>query len=117
MPRTTNKQLKLHVKKGDLVMVIAGVDKGKKGTILKVLPARQRVLVEGVNIRIKHQKPNQEFPQGGRIEREMAIHVSNVMPLDPSTNEPTRIGRKQIEENGKTKWVRYSKISGEILDK
>ena len=100
-----------------MVQVIAGVDKGKSGTVLRVMPAQQRVLVEGVNIRIKHQKPNQEFPQGGRIEREVSIHISNVIPLDPSTNEPTRIGRKQIEENGKKRWVRYAKISGEILDK
>lgn len=117
MSRKLNTQPKLHVKKGDTVSVLSGNDKGKTGKVLRVYPSKERVLVEGVNIRIKHQKPNQEFPQGGRIEREMPIHVSNVLPLDPSTNQPTRVGRKQIEVNGKTKWVRYAKVSGEILDK
>jgi|AntRauTorcE11898_2_1112593.scaffolds.fasta_scaffold48756_2 large subunit ribosomal protein L24 len=117
MPRKFNKQKKLHVKKGDMVQVIAGNDKGKTGKVLRVLPANDRVLVEGVNLRIKHEKPSQDLPQGGRIEREIPIHLSNVLPLDPSTNEPTRIGRKRINEDGKSRWVRYAKISGEILDK
>lgn len=112
-----NNQRKLHVKKGDTVSVLSGNDKGKTGKVLRVFPDKERVLVEGVNVRTKHQKPNQEFPQGGRVEREMPIHVSNVLPLDPSTNEPTRIGRKKVEENGISKWYRYSKISGELLDK
>jgi large subunit ribosomal protein L24 len=117
MPRTSNQQKKLHVKKGDIVMVISGNDKGKQGRILTVYAAKERVLVEGINMRVKHQKPNQENPQGGRSEREMPIHVSNVMPLDPVSNEPTRIGRKRVEANGKTQWVRYAKKSGELLDK
>lgn len=100
-----------------MVQVIAGNDNGKTGKVLRVYPENDRVLVEGVNVRIKHEKPSQDLPQGGRIEREIPLHVSNVMPLDPSTNEPTRIGRKRIEEDGKSYWVRYSKISGEILDK
>jgi large subunit ribosomal protein L24 len=117
MPRTFNKQNKLHVKKGDTVRVISGNDKGKDGRILTVYPSKERVLVEGINMRTKHQKPSQESPQGGRTQREMPIHVSNVMPLDPATNEPTRVGRKLIEEGGKTRWVRYAKSSGEVLDK
>lgn len=117
MPRKFNTQKKLHVKKGDMVQVIAGNDKGKTGKVLRVMPANDRVLVEGVNLRIKHEKPSQDLPQGGRIEREIPIHISNVLPLDPSTNEPTRIGRKRINEDGKSRWVRYAKISGEILDK
>lgn len=117
MPRKFNKQNKLHVKKGDMIQVIAGNDKGLKGRVLMVFPEKQRVLVEGINMRTKHQKPSQEYPQGGRIKQEMPIHVSNVLPLDPASGEPTRIGRKRIEENGKGRWVRFSKLSGEVLDK
>ena len=116
MPRTKNKRKKLHVKKGDNVKVIAGNDKGREGRVLAVFPQKDRVLVEGINMRVHHDKPTQENPQGGRIEREMAIHISNVMVIDPTTGEPTRIGRKRIEEDGGGRWVRYSKKSGEIID-
>lgn len=116
MPRTKNKQKKLHVKKGDDVKVIAGNEKGKEGRVLAVFPAKERVLVEGVNMRVHHDKPTQENPQGGRIEREVSIHISNVMVIDPSTGEPTRIGRKRIEEGSGGRWVRYAKTSGEIID-
>ncbi|MCW9709231.1 50S ribosomal protein L24 [Fodinibius salsisoli] len=110
-------QKKLHVKKGDEVKVIAGNEKGKEGRILAVFPQDERVLVEGINMRVHHDKPTQENPQGGRIEREVSIHISNVMVIDPSTGEPTRIGRKRIEEEGNGRWVRYAKKSGEIIDK
>ncbi|MBM7646870.1 large subunit ribosomal protein L24 [Scopulibacillus daqui] len=103
----------LHVKKGDKVQVISGKDKGKQGVILKAYPSKNRVVVEGVNIVKKHSKPTQMNPQGGIIEQEAPIHVSNVMPLDPKTNEPTRVGYKI--ENGKK--VRIAKKSGEVLDK
>ena len=116
MPRTKNKQKKLHVKKGDNVKVIAGNDKGKEGRVLAVFPKRDRVLVEGINMRIHHEKPTQQNPQGGRMEREAPVHVSNVMVIDPSTGEPTRIGRKRIEEETGGRWVRYAKKSGEIID-
>ncbi|MGD8426564.1 MAG: 50S ribosomal protein L24 [Balneolaceae bacterium] len=116
MPRTSNKRKKLHVKKGDEVRIIAGNDKGREGRVLAVYPKKGRVLVEGINMRVHHDKPTQENPQGGRIERELPIHISNVMVLDPSTGEPTRIGRKRIEEDGGGRWVRYSKKSGEIID-
>lgn len=116
MPRTKNKRKKLHVKKGDNVKVIAGNDKGKEGRVLAVFPSKDRVLVEGINMRVHHDKPTQENPQGGRIEREMAIHVSNVMVIDPTTGEPTRIGRKRIDEDGSGRWVRYAKKSGEIIE-
>jgi large subunit ribosomal protein L24 len=105
---------KLHVKKGDQVIVIAGKDKGKKGRILEAYPAEGRVLVEGVNIIKRHTKPNMKNPQGGIIEREAPIHASNVMILDPKTGEPTRIGKKFLADGTK---VRYAKKSGEILDK
>ncbi|AZV61797.1 50S ribosomal protein L24 [Peribacillus castrilensis] len=103
----------MHVKKGDKVVVISGKDKGKQGTILSAYPKQNRVLVEGINIVKKHSKPSQLNPQGGIISKEAAIHVSNVMPLDPKSGKPTRVGYKI--ENGKK--VRVAKISGESLDK
>lgn len=117
MPRRFNKQVKLHVKKGDNVKVLAGNDKGKEGRVLMVFPEKQRVLVEGINIRTHHEKPSQENQQGGRVHKEAPIHISNVMVVDPTTDEPSRIGRKRIDENGKGRWVRYAKTSGEIIDK
>jgi len=104
----------MHVKTGDTVKVIAGKDKGKTGRVLKAFPKEQRVLVEGVNIVKKHTKPSQANPQGGIIQQEAPIHVSNVMPLDPKTGQPTRVGYKVLP-NGKK--VRIAKKSGEPLDK
>ena len=103
----------MHVKKGDKVMVISGKDKGKTGVILSAFPKKDRVLVEGVNIVKKHSKPSQMNPQGGIISQEAPIHVSNVMPLDPKTGEPTRVGLKVVDG----KKVRVAKKSGEVLDK
>ena len=123
MPRTKNNQKKLHVKKGDTVMLlktITGIrdrEKGYVGKVLRVFPEKERVIVEGVNIRIRHTKPNQLYPNGGRIEREMPIHASNVVPIDSDGN-PTRVGRKRIEdpETGRGSWVRYARTTGEELD-
>ena len=103
----------MHVKKGDKVVVISGKDKGKQGIILEAYPKQNRVLVEGINIVKKHSKPSQINPQGGIISQEAAIHVSNVMPIDPKSGKPTRVGYKI--ENGKK--VRVAKKSGESLDK
>lgn len=103
---------KFHIKKGDLVQVNAGEDKGKQGKVLQVFPEKERAIVEGINLVSKHTKPNAKHPQGGIIKQEAAIHISNLNVLDPSTNKPTRIGRK-LGENGKL--VRYAKKSGEIL--
>ena len=118
MPRATKETFKLHVKKGDMVRVVAGNDNGKEGKILRVFPETQRVIVEGVNLRIRHTRPNKTYPQGGRIQQERAIHVSNVMPLD-SAGDPTRIGRKRIEdaETGRGRWIRFAKTTGEELDR
>ena len=102
----------MHVKKGDTVKVISGKDKGKTGVVLTALPKKDRVLVEGVNIIKKHTKPNQANPQGGIVSQEAAIHVSNVMLLDPKSGEPTRVGYKV--EDGKK--VRVAKKSGEKFD-
>lgn len=104
---------KLHVKKDDVVMVITGKDKGKKGRIIAAYPRENRVLVEGVNFVKRHSKPSQQNPQGGIIEKEAPIHVSNVMLIDPKSNKPTRIGY-QVLDNGKK--VRVSKRSGEVID-
>jgi len=103
----------MHVKKGDKVMVITGKDKGKTGVILAAFPKKDRVIVEGVNIIKKHSKPSQANPQGGIISQEAPIHVSNVMAVDPKSNEPTRVGYQEV--NGKK--VRVAKKSGEVLDK
>jgi large subunit ribosomal protein L24 len=110
-------QTKLHIRKGDVVRIISGNEKGKEGKVLRVFPARERVIVEGVNMRIRHMKRSQAYPQGGRVEREMPIHASNVMPLDHS-GQPTRVGRKAIEdlETGKFSWVRVARTTGEELD-
>lgn len=103
---------KFHIKKGDLVFVNAGVDKGKQGKVLEVLPKEERAIVEGINMVSKHTKPNAANPQGGIIKKEAPIHVSNLNVVDPSTNKPTRIGRK-LNEKGNL--VRFAKKSGEIL--
>ncbi|MDZ5474253.1 50S ribosomal protein L24 [Bacillus sp. 31A1R] len=103
----------MHVKKGDKVMVISGKDKGKTGVILAAYPKQDRVLVEGVNIVKKHSKPSQMNPQGGIISQEAPIHVSNVMPIDPKSGEPTRVGYTVVDG----KKVRVAKKSGEVLDK
>ena len=102
----------MHVKKGDKVTVISGKDKGKTGVILAAYPKESRVLVEGVNIVKKHSKPSQANPQGGILSFEAPIHVSNVMPIDPKTGNPTRVGYNTVDG----KKVRVAK-SGEVLDK
>lgn len=103
---------KFHIKKGDLVFVNAGVDKGKQGKVLEVLPKEERAIVEGINMVSKHTKPNAANPQGGIIKKEAPIHISNLNVVDPSTNKPTRIGRK-LDDKGNM--VRFAKKSGEIL--
>lgn len=107
----------MKIRKNDNIVVIAGNSKGSTGKVLKVFPKQNRVIVEGVNLRKRHTKPNQANPQGGIIEMEAPIQVSNVMLIDPKTNEPTRIGSKIIidDKTGKKKIVRVSKTSGEML--
>ncbi len=105
-------QKKLHIKKGDTVQVIAGDDLGKKGRVLEIIRKTDRAIVEGVNMIKKHTKPNTEYPQGGIVEKEAPIHISNLMLVDPKTGSTTRIGRR-LNESGKL--VRYSKKSGEEI--
>jgi large subunit ribosomal protein L24 len=80
-----------HIKKGDTVVVIAGADKGKTGKVLRIVTDKDRVVVEGVNRVWKHVRPGQRNPQGGRIQKDAPIHISNVLPLDPTTGKPTRV--------------------------
>ena len=104
--------VKLHIKKGDTVLVIAGDNKGQQGKVLKVEVSKQRAIVEGVNICKKATKPNAQNPQGGIIEKEAPIHVSNLQVLDPKSGKPTKVGRKA---NAEGKLVRYAKKSGEEI--
>ena len=101
----------MNLKKGDKVIVIAGRDKGKTGVIQKVIPERNLVVVEGVNVRKKHQKPTQANPEGSIVEIYAPIDASNVMLEDPKTKKPTRIGHKLV----KGKKVRFAKKSGTVL--
>jgi large subunit ribosomal protein L24 len=103
---------KLHIKKGDTVKVLAGDDKGKEGKVLRVLVEKNRAVVEGVNMIKKSTKPSAAHPQGGIIEQEAPIAISNLNVVDPKTGKATRIGRK-IGANGKL--VRYAKKSGEEI--
>jgi len=105
-------QRKLHIKKGDQVFVNTGEDKGRQGRVLEVFRKKDRAIVEGVNMVSKHTKPNAQSPQGGITKQEAPIHISNLNLADPSTGEPTRIGRKL---NDKNKLVRISKKSGEEI--
>ena len=101
-----------HVKKGDVVVVITGDDKGKTGEVLRVFTDRDKVLVQGVNRVYKHLRPSRQHPQGGRIQKEMPIALSNVLPMDPKTNQPTRVGYRVNEDGSKE---RIARRSGESL--
>jgi large subunit ribosomal protein L24 len=107
----------MKIRKNDMVMVVSGNDRGKTGKVLKVFPAKYRVIVEGINLRKRHTKANRKSPQGGILEKEASIHASNVMILDPKSNEPTRVGSRIIldEKTGKKKIARVAKASGEMI--
>jgi large subunit ribosomal protein L24 len=105
-------QKKLHIKKGDNVFVNAGEYKGQKGRVLEVNRDKNRAIVEGINMIKKHTKPNAKSPNGGIVEKEAPVHISNLNVIDPSTGTPVRIGRKPNEAG---KLVRYSKKSGEEI--
>jgi large subunit ribosomal protein L24 len=105
-------QTKLHIKKGDTVMVITGNSKGQQGKVLKVDTAKSKAIVEGINMVSKHTKPNAKSPQGGIIKKEALVHVSNLMVID-SAGTPTRTGRRI--DTKKNMSVRYSKKSGEVI--
>lgn len=101
----------MHIKKGDIVYVISGDDKGKKGRVLDVDTKTMRAFVEGVNIVSRHTKPDAKNTQGGIIKKEAPVSVSKLMLVDPKTGKPTRVGRKKV--NGKS--VRYAKRSNEVI--
>ncbi|GIL22392.1 MAG: 50S ribosomal protein L24 [Bacteroidota bacterium] len=112
MERKYNKQPKLHIRKGDTVLVLAGDDKDKKGKVLEVLVGKNRAIVEGINMVTKHQKPSAGKPEGGIKKMEGTIHISNLMLIDPASGKPTRTGRK-LNEKGKLQ--RFSKKTGEFI--
>jgi large subunit ribosomal protein L24 len=103
-----------HVRRGDTVIVVAGKERGKRGRVLRVIPEKNRVIVERINMIKRHQRPTQRVRQGGIIEREGPIHLSNVMLLDPTSGKPTRVGMRALSDGKK---VRVARKSGEIIDK
>ena len=102
---------KLKIKKGDIVKVINGDDKGKEGRILSVIIHENRAIVEGINIVKRHTKPNAKDTKGGIIKKEAPVNISNLMLVDPKSGKPTRVGRKVVDG----KIVRYAKVSGEVI--
>ena len=105
----------MSIRKNDQVLVRAGKDRGKKGRVLSVVPGKNRVIVEGVNVIKRHTRPNpQKNIKGGIVEREAPIHASNVMLLDPDSNEPTRVGKKVLSDGSR---VRIGRKSGAVVDK
>lgn len=115
MGQTKTATHKIKIRKGDLVKVIAGNSKGTEGKVLEVLTDKNRALVEGANIIKKHTKPSAQNPNGGIIEQEAGIHISNLALIDPKTGKPTRVGRKVVEVDGKKSIVRIAKKSGEEI--
>lgn len=107
----------MKIRKNDNVKVLTGNDNGKTGKVLKVFRKDSTIIIEGINLRKRHTKPSQKNPQGGIIEKEAPIHVSNVLPLDPKTNKPTRVGTQIIidEKTGKKKRARIGRSSGEMF--
>ena len=104
---------KRKIRKDDEVIVLTGRDKGKRGAVLRIVTKTDRVLVEGVNVTKRHVKPTQAEPQGGIVEREAPIHISNVALIDPENDRPTRVGYKTLQDGRK---VRVAARSGEVID-
>ncbi len=112
--KNKNVKTKMKIRKNDEVIVIAGNYKGQTGRVLQVFPAENKVLVEGVNVRKKHVRQSQQYPQGGIVSKEMPIHASNVALLDSDGN-PTRVGFRFEEADGKLVKVRYAKSNGKKI--
>lgn len=104
---------KFKIRKGDRVVVLTGRDKGKNGEVLKVLRKEDRVVVQGVNVVKRHQRPMPGNP-GGIDEKEAPVHISNIAHIDPSDDRPTRVGFKTVDDGRK---VRFSKRTGELIDR
>ena len=111
MERKKNKQPKLKIRKGDMVKVMTGESKGQTGKVLEIMLAKNKAMVERVNLVSKHTKPNAKNTTGGIVKQESAIHISNLMLIDPKSGKPSRVGRRV--EDGKL--VRYAKTSGEVI--
>lgn len=112
MTKKVKNGAKFHIRKGDTGIIIAGNDKGKKGKVLEVIREKNRAIIEGVNMITKHVKPTANNPEGGIERTEAALHISNIMVVDPSSGEATRVGRKLNEEG---KLQRFSKKTGELI--
>lgn len=106
--------VKLHVKKGDTVLVLSGKDKGKKGKVIEALPKKGKIVIEGVNKVKRHTKPTQKMPQGGIIVKEAPVHAAKAMLVCPSCDKPTRIKKTALASGNK---ARTCKHCGEIIDK
>ncbi len=115
MKTTLKKRIKLRIRRDDIVKVISGKDKGKTGKVLRVFPETGKIIVEHVNYVKKHQRPNQQFKEGGIIEREAPIRMDKVMLVCPNCGQPTRVVRKYIESE--KKHIRFCKKCGELIDK
>ena len=102
----------MHIRKGDQVVVIAGNDRGRTGEVLRVDAATRKVVVQGINRVYRHLRPSRQHPQGGRIQKEMPIDISNVLPIDPKRNQPTRVGFRIAADGSKE---RFARKSGESL--
>jgi large subunit ribosomal protein L24 len=105
--------VKTHIKKGDTVAVIAGKEKGKRGKVLHIMPSKGRAIVEALNMITRHERPSQTNPQGGMVQREAPINASNLMLVCTKCGEPTRIGKRALEDGS---WVRACKKCSEIID-
>jgi len=112
MKQTIKKPPKVHIRKGDLVKILAGKHKNQEGIVLSVFPKDYRAIVEGMNLVSKHLKPSPTHPKGSIVREEASIHISNLMVVDPATGQVTRIGRKYNEEG---KLQRYSKKTGNFI--
>jgi large subunit ribosomal protein L24 len=107
----------MFIRKDDIVAVLAGDDKGKRGKVLRVLRADNKVVVEGVNRVYRHLKPSRRNPQGGRLSKEMPINVSNVALIDPQTNTPTRLGTRYLPDGSKELYAKKSGARIRVLSK
>jgi large subunit ribosomal protein L24 len=106
----------LRLRRNDMVMIVSGDSRGQTGKIIKVLHKKNRAVIEGKNLVKRHTKPNRKVQQGGIIEKEASIHMSNLMLLDPKTGKATRVGMRVIDSGKKAKRVRYSKKAKELID-
>jgi large subunit ribosomal protein L24 len=106
-----------HVKKGDSVEIIAGDHKGEQGKVLKVLPDRSRVLIEGINMVYRHMRPSRRYPQGGRIQKEAPIHISNVLPVDTKSGRGSRVKFETVRDAaGKATGKKRVTVKGTVLN-